>query len=122
MEPLLDFRCYHYAIATGCDPHGIELRVKANKTTVEKVLKDIVEFHRIENPTRVITSVTIAGQVIAVKGEKNLVVVSKFEKDRLFATVFQKCRGVKDDLTMRVIFSERVFIPQKEPCCACIIA
>lgn len=118
MKPLLDFRCYHYAIATGCDPHGIVLDVKANKTTLQNVLKELVLFHKYENPTRVITSVTIASQVIAVRNEKSLEVVAKFKDDRLFATVFEKCHGVKDELTVRVNFSDRVFIPQNKPCCS----
>lgn len=122
MKPLLDFRCYHYAIGEGCDPHGIELQVKATKTTLEKVLKDIVFFHKIENPTRVIQNVMIAGQVIADRNGKNLEVVAKFKEDYLFATVFERCQGIKEELTVGVNFSSYVFVPQKTSCCGCAIS
>ncbi len=122
MKPLLDFRCYHYTSDHFCDPHGIAIDVEPSKTTVKKVLDSIVSFHKIENPTRVILNVAIAGEVIAVSNQGKLKVVEKFEDDPLFASVFEKCHGLKKELTVRVNFSQHVYITPKAPCCGCVVS
>jgi hypothetical protein len=121
MTPLLNFRCYHYTSDHFCDPHGIAIDVEPRKTTLKNVLDSIVLFHKIENPTRVILNVAIAKQVIAVSNQGKLKVVAKFEDDPLFASVFEKCHGLKNELTVRVNFSQHVYITPKTPCCDCVI-
>jgi hypothetical protein len=97
------------------------LAVKVKKRAVDNVLKTLTKFHKIENPTRVISNVTIADQVIAVRNENKLVVVSKFKEDRFFSTVFEKCHGIRGGLTIRVNFSNYTFLPEKEEC-SCLIS